>query len=88
MRTLTSGLIRNPPLGARAEIESFLNSARPADVFQIVKTRDNASLERDRSRLRYLLLELLNGAFGPDRPFTQSWFDAIVAASPWFFGTR
>jgi hypothetical protein len=26
----------------------------------------------------------LNGAFGSSRPFTQDWFDAILAASPWF----
>jgi hypothetical protein len=60
----------------------------PSVALGSVLKRINDAPKPDQSRLRYGLLDLLDGAFGPARPFTETWLGAIVEHSPYFLSAR
>jgi hypothetical protein len=66
------------PSWSKAEIEALLNVKEPKEAFELVSDRINAAAAPDQSRLRSTFLEMLDGAFGPGRPFTESWLRAIL----------
>lgn len=68
----------------KSELDSLLNNPNPEESFQTVIEKAERLRGNERSRLRRLFLEALDGAFGPDRPFTERWFEALANASPYF----
>ena len=84
-RDYASGYFRldpQPSSWSQSEIDLILNSQSPSEALEGAEKRIAAAPERDRPRLRRLFLEMLDGAFGPLRPFNLDWFRAIIEISP------
>ena len=77
-----------PASWSRSEIDAILNSPNPAEALNEVKSRVTAAPEGERSRLRRLFLEALDGAFGIHRPFNLVWFRALLDLGPSFIEAR
>jgi hypothetical protein len=77
-----------PASWSRSEIDAIINSLNPVEALNEVESRVNSAPEGDRSRLRRLFLEALDGVFGILRPFSVAWFKTLIDFGPSYIAAR